>query len=193
MLKIIAGTARGTVLDVVPGLNVRPTAERVRKAMFDSLRDFDGLSVADLYAGSGALGLEAASRGAAAVLLVEQAKRHAAIIRGNIEKIKKLGVTVDIEVRCTPSVRVETYASVMPRPNLIFADPPYAESAAEFARLMTSEAFLRWAAGALLLWEMPTEAHEYKGFVNVDIPGESGFRRYEGVTFMEVRLNNKSA
>jgi len=189
MLKIIAGNARGVTLEALPGLDIRPTTERVRKALCDSLRDFAGLSVADLYAGTGAWGLEAASRGAAAVLLVEQNRRHCEVIKRNLESVKKRCPASAIELRCAAVGHPESYCAALPRPDLLFADPPYAESAAEYAKLMQNERFIRWASGALLLWEMPSEIHDYQGFLDVKAPGKTGFRRHEGMTFLEIRLD----
>jgi len=190
MLKIISGQARGIWLDVIPGKDVRPTPDRVRKALFDSWRNFSGLAVVDLYAGSGALGLEAASRGAAAVLLVEQNRRHCEVIRRNWEAVRRNGVTAQVEIRCVAASRVEAYAAVLPEPDLIFADPPYAESAAEFARLLGSEAFRRWMGGATLFWELPSEQYAYQKFLETSVPGTVEYSSYEGMTFLKVRLAN---
>src|SRR4051812_3010580 len=88
MTRVIAGTAGGRRLAVPPGTGTRPTSDRAREALFStwqSLRGtLDGARVADLYAGSGAVGLEALSRGAAHVTLVEADARAAAVIRANI-------------------------------------------------------------------------------------------------------------
>ena len=87
MTRIIAGSAGGRTLRTPPGAGTRPTSDRVREAIFSALQARDALSgarVLDLYAGSGALGLEAASRGAASVLLVESDARAVSVIRDNI-------------------------------------------------------------------------------------------------------------
>ena len=70
-MNIISGKARRILLTVPKGMAVRPTSVRARKALFDSLGDFSGANVVDLFSGSGSLGLEAASRGAAKVVMVE--------------------------------------------------------------------------------------------------------------------------
>lgn len=119
-MRIIAGKWRGRTLKAPAGLATRPTADRVRETLFSMLASrlgsFDGLKVADLFAGSGALGLEALSRGAAEATFVENDPKAAAVIRRNAEK---LGARVQI-LGCS--------ALALPRAepfDLIFADPPY--------------------------------------------------------------------
>lgn len=135
-MRIIAGEWRGRRLQPPEGMATRPTADRVRETLFSMLASrlgsFDQLRVADLYAGSGALGLEALSRGAAFACFVEQDPRAVAAIRANAETLG----AVDRAQVMTRS------ASQLPsaRPfDLIFADPPYApgsgsEAVAELLR-----------------------------------------------------------
>lgn len=123
MTRIVAGRAGGRRLKVPPR-GTRPTSERVREALFSSLdarMDLDGASVLDLYAGSGALGLEALSRGAAYALLVESDAKAAAVIR---ENITELGLTGAV-LRAAP---VFTVLAGSPDRvyDLVLADPPYA-------------------------------------------------------------------
>ena len=90
MTRIISGLAGGRRIQAPPGSSTRPTSDRVREALFSRLEHLDvlrGARVLDLYAGSGALGLEAASRGASAVVLVEQARPAAAAIRRNVASL----------------------------------------------------------------------------------------------------------
>jgi 16S rRNA (guanine(966)-N(2))-methyltransferase RsmD len=120
--RIVAGTARGRRLAVPGGLGTRPTSEKVRAAVFNVLGQFfDGGAVLDLYAGSGALALEALSRGCERAVCVEADRQAAALIRRNAEA---LGLAQRVEVRVG---RVE---SLLPRlPGgfaLAFVDPPYA-------------------------------------------------------------------
>jgi 16S rRNA (guanine966-N2)-methyltransferase len=122
-VRIIAGAWRGRAIEAPPGQGTRPTADRVRETLFSMLASrlgsFEELRVADLFAGSGALGLEALSRGAASATFVESDSKAAAVIRGNAEK---LGA----------SDRVQVFggsALALPRAepfDLILADPPYA-------------------------------------------------------------------
>ena len=82
-MRIIAGTHRGRRIAAPPGASTRPTADRVREAMFSIIGPVDGLDVLDLFAGSGALGLEALSRGAASATLVERSRPAIACMRAN--------------------------------------------------------------------------------------------------------------
>jgi 16S rRNA (guanine966-N2)-methyltransferase len=120
-MRIISGKWRGRPLEAPPGRSTRPTADRVRETLFSMLASrlgsFEDLRVADLFAGSGALGLEALSRGAASATFVENDPAAAAAIRRNAQK---LGANVQI---------LGGSALALPRSepfDLIFADPPYA-------------------------------------------------------------------
>src|ERR1700742_4926944 len=87
-MRVIGGSARGRALHLPKELDIRPTADRVREAMFDVLDHLDlieGAAVADLFAGSGALGIEAASRGAASVVLVDADRAAVLAIQANLE------------------------------------------------------------------------------------------------------------
>jgi 16S rRNA (guanine966-N2)-methyltransferase len=124
--RVIAGSAGGRRLRVPPGQGTRPTSDRAREGLFASLLSalggLDGLRVLDLYAGSGAVGLEALSRGAASVLLVESDARAAAVARANAATVALPGATVAVD-------RVERLLARPPdggRYDLVFADPPYA-------------------------------------------------------------------
>jgi 16S rRNA (guanine966-N2)-methyltransferase len=122
-MRIIAGQWRGRKLAAPEGMATRPTGDRVREVLFSMLASrlgsFDGLRVADLYAGSGALGLEALSRGAELACFVEQDARAIAAIRANIEALGATDRTQILtrSVDALPSQR---------RFDLVFADPPYA-------------------------------------------------------------------
>jgi 16S rRNA (guanine966-N2)-methyltransferase len=122
VLRIIAGAWRGRTIDVPPGPATRPTADRVRETLFSMLVSrvgpFDDLPVADLFAGSGALGFEALSRGAAAVTFVENDPKAVAIIRHNAEK---LGAGEQVRVRSASALALPLAEPF----DLIFADPPY--------------------------------------------------------------------
>jgi 16S rRNA (guanine966-N2)-methyltransferase len=125
-LRVIAGSARGRRLAAPSGDDVRPTQDRVREAVFSALdaRGFiDGASVLDLYAGTGALAIEALSRGAARAVLVERDPRALAVIRANLDTTTFAG-KARVEVR-----DVATFvASRPPREapfDLVLSDPPY--------------------------------------------------------------------
>ncbi len=125
-MRIIAGIAKGLPL-AVPGGDVRPTSDRVREAIFSSLGErVVSADVLDLYAGSGALGLEAASRGARRVVFVEKACGSLAAMERNIAKFRK-----GRQVECELNIRRGDVLPVLSRQgdvfSLIFADPPYGE------------------------------------------------------------------
>src|SRR3954447_4184795 len=96
-MRIIAGKWRGRTIEAPPGDDTRPTADRVRETLFSMLASrlgsFEELRVADLFAGTGALGLEALSRGAASATFIESDSRAVALIRRNADK---LGASVDV-------------------------------------------------------------------------------------------------
>lgn len=124
MTRIVAGSAGGRRLLTPPGSGTRPTSDRVREAVFGRLEHLDALAgshVLDLYAGSGALGLEAVSRGAASALLVESDRRAATIIEQNIRQLRLAGARVR-----GGTVESVVAAPVSPPADLVFADPPYA-------------------------------------------------------------------
>ena len=123
MTRIVAGTVGGRVLQV-PRAGTRPTSERVREALFSRLEHLDvvdGASVLDLYAGSGALGIEAASRGAAHVMLVESARDAADVCRRNVTT---LGLAGTVQVVAEKAERFAARAAVAPW-DLVLIDPPY--------------------------------------------------------------------
>lgn len=122
MTRIVAGSARGRRLRV-PSRGTRPTSDRVREAVFSALSartDLDGARVLDLYSGSGALGLEALSRGAVHALLVESDARAAAVLAENVRTVGHPGAvlrrsTVAAALTTTPAAPYD----------LVLADPPY--------------------------------------------------------------------
>ncbi len=119
MTRIIGGSARGRTLSTPPGLATRPTSDRAREGLFNSLGNLAGLTVLDLYSGTGAIGLEALSRGASAATLVESELPALQAIRANAAA---LGFTPTV-VAST----VERFLAGTPTPfDLIFLDPPYA-------------------------------------------------------------------
>lgn len=120
-MRIVGGSARGRTLHAAPGATTRPTADRVRQSLFDLLgQRMDGLRVLDLYAGTGALALEALSRGAASAVLVEHDAKACAVIERNA---RELGFPVRL-LRDDVSRSLRRLAGE--RFDLVFADPPYA-------------------------------------------------------------------
>ncbi len=158
MTRIIAGAWKGRRIATPPGRDTRPTSDRVREALFGALGDLSGVRVLDLYAGSGALGLEAASRGASGVLLVESDPRAGRVIRDNIAALGAGTVA-----RLAPS-RVE---SVLPggplgEPyDLVVADPPYHVAETEITALLRSLVAHAWLAeDALVIVERSSRSPE---------------------------------
>ena len=152
--RIVAGEAGGRRLAVPPGDRTRPTSDRTREALFGTLAgllDLDGARVLDLYAGSGAVGLEAVSRGAAAALLVDADARAAATARANATA---LGLADRVTVRRDRVDRVLTVPPEGGPYDLVFADPPYALADAEIDAALATLAATGWLArGAVLVVE----------------------------------------
>ncbi len=161
MTRIIGGVAGGRRISV-PSRGTRPTTDRVRESLFNIVaarRDLTGLAVLDLYAGSGALGLEALSRGAAAALFVESDQRAAAVIARNIDALGLRGATLR-----RGAVATVLAAGTSSAVDLVLADPPYDIDAAELNAVLaaltahgwvregTVAAVERPAAGAPLTW-----------------------------------------
>lgn len=148
--RIVAGTAGGRRLKVPPK-GTRPTSERVREALFNALEtagEIDGSRVLDLYAGSGALGLEALSRGASDALFVEADRRAVDVLRGNVAALR-LGGTVR-------AGQVEAVvAAPAPGPfDLVLADPPYEVGTAALGKVLAALADGGWLGdGALVVVE----------------------------------------
>ena len=166
MARVIAGEARGRRLAVPEGRDTRPTSDRAREGLFATIRSITGslagARVLDLYAGSGAVGLEALSRGAGRVLLVESGARAARVIRENIQAIGLAGAEVITD-------RVERVLARGPAPvggsapaekyDIVFADPPYALADQDVTAVLTALADRGWLApGALVVVERATRS-----------------------------------
>lgn len=126
MTRIIAGRAGSLALDV-PDAGTRPTSDRVRESLFGALESADalrGAAVLDLYAGSGALGLEAVSRGAASADLVEKSARAATVAQRNAGRVAK-AVGTDAAIRVHRSSADAFLKSSRKLFDLVFLDPPY--------------------------------------------------------------------
>jgi len=136
-MRIISGQWRGRPLVAPKGELTRPTADRTRETLFSMLvsrlGSFEGLRVADLYAGSGALALEALSRGAAQAVLVENDRAALDAIKANAAR---LGATDAIELRAMSAARLPRQAPF----DLVFADPPYDKGVGTFVAKAVAEA-----------------------------------------------------
>ena len=163
MTRVIAGVAGGRRLTVPPS-GVRPTGDRAREGLFNSLGtllDLDGAVVLDLYAGSGALGLEALSRGAAEVVFVESGPRVLPVLRTNLAAVSLPGGRV-----IAGSVPTVVAGPAPARFDLVLADPPYATPVGEVRGVLSALVGGGWLAeGAVVVversareepWEWPT-------------------------------------
>jgi 16S rRNA (guanine966-N2)-methyltransferase len=124
-VRVVAGEHRGRTLRAPPGATTRPTSDRVREALFSILGSVDGLRVLDLYAGSGALGIEALSRGASSATFVESDRAALDAIRANLAAI---GEAAEVVATDAPAwLRRAAGERVF---DLVFCDPPYDAAAA---------------------------------------------------------------
>jgi len=166
MLRIITGSAKGKKLQSLPGETTRPTSDRIKGAMFSSIQfDIEGRHVLDLFAGTGQLGLEAMSRGAAGVTFVDSEREAMEIVKRNAETTGFFG-------KCRYSV--SDYRSFIRKKggsdtfDLVFIDPPYAmRCCADAVTRLTEKELL--ADGALVVLEsgdeeIDTDALEKLGF-----------------------------
>jgi len=157
-MRIVAGKFRGKTLTSPSDESIRPTADRVRESMFNILSSrigpvFDGVRVLDLFAGTGALGLEALSRGAAHVTFVDMGAEARGLIRDHIEAFGAGGITKLLRRDATD---LGTPGSLKPF-DLVFLDPPYGQGLGE--RTLTNLAPKGWLApGATVVFEESAEA-----------------------------------
>ncbi len=163
MMRIITGRARGTKLATLEGDSTRPTSERAKEAIFSSIQfELADREVLDLFAGSGQMGLEALSRGAAHATFVEKNKNAARIIEQNISKAHMEDCSTLV---CSDAFELLRTQKNCKKYDLLFLDPPYAQiSPAELIMRVYSANILR--TGALCVIEsgeeLVLEAHELK-------------------------------
>lgn len=160
-MRIVGGTWRGRRIDAPSGRDTRPTADRVREAIFSSvyslLGELDGLVVLDLYAGSGALGLEALSRGAGRVTFVESDRKAAGVIAANARELgagKQEATIVQASVNSALPQRLGSIGA-----SLLLADPPYRIDPSQFSKVLeglTAAGALE--SGALVVYEHSSQA-----------------------------------
>ncbi|MDP9093315.1 MAG: 16S rRNA (guanine(966)-N(2))-methyltransferase RsmD [Actinomycetota bacterium] len=174
MMRIVGGVAKGRRL-AVPARGTRPTSDRAREAMFSSLVeliDIEGVRMLDLFAGSGAVGLEALSRGAASATFVESDRAACEVLRHNIDAVGLGGAQVHRRPAATYLV-----AGGADQPfDLVFADPPYAFGEQQLGVLLTTLAEPPWLAehavvvversarGPQPLWPESIEAMKHKRY-----------------------------
>jgi 16S rRNA (guanine966-N2)-methyltransferase len=179
MTRIISGLAGGRRIYTPPGIGTRPTSDRVREALFSRLEHLDVVSAAhvlDLYAGSGALGLEAASRGAASVLLVESDRAAADVVRRNIAELGLPGVSIGVRADAVERALLSGPASGQARCDLVLMDPPYdvtEEALGDVLALLVTRSWL--SDDALVVVERSARSPEPRWPEGLDGAGE---RRY---------------
>ncbi|MFC3299499.1 16S rRNA (guanine(966)-N(2))-methyltransferase RsmD [Arthrobacter agilis] len=162
MTRIIAGAAGGSTLASVEGTGTRPTTDRVKEALFSRLESYGvlhGAHVLDLYAGSGSLGVESASRGAATVDLVESADRAALVAQKNADLVNRVLGWTAVRVH---RAKVETYldrAAVGAAWDLVLMDPPYTVDEGGVVAVLAALQN-RLADGAVVVVERSTRSPE---------------------------------
>lgn len=176
MTRIISGTAGGRTLRTPEGAATRPTSDRVREALFSRLEHRDLLSgacVLDLYAGSGALGLEAASRGARLVLLVESNRKAVSVIRANIKAVGLPGV------RVLADAALRVLAGGPPsgiRMDLVLLDPPYDVREDALTEVLTALVEREWLApDAFVVVERSTRSPQPTWPKGLELSGEKRY------------------
>ncbi|MFF8293001.1 16S rRNA (guanine(966)-N(2))-methyltransferase RsmD [Streptomyces sp. NPDC016309] len=162
MTRVIAGAAGGRRLAVPPGNGTRPTSDRAREGLFSTwealLGTLHGTRVADLYAGSGAVGLEALSRGATHALLVEADQRAARTVRENVRALGLPGA----EVRAGKAEQIVTTPAPSDPYDIVFLDPPYAVPDDDLGEILLTLRTKGWLAdGALVTVERSTRGGEF--------------------------------
>jgi 16S rRNA (guanine966-N2)-methyltransferase len=155
-MRVIAGTLRRRMLDAPAGLKTRPTSDRLRETLFNVLAPrMEGARFLDLYAGSGAVGIEAASRGAESVVMVERTVPALKVLRSNLEKLGLRGGVRVEAVSVGAFLRRVRPESAAVRFDVVFLDPPY-EAEEEYAMalgLLGGEAMGLLADGAVVIAE----------------------------------------
>ncbi|MCZ4261485.1 16S rRNA (guanine(966)-N(2))-methyltransferase RsmD [Limimaricola sp. G21655-S1] len=170
-MRIIAGSHRGTALAALgkgdAGAHLRPTADRVRESLFNALMGgrygdpITGARVLDLFAGTGALGLEALSRGASHVTFVDDGRVSGRLIRENVAKLRVADRVTHLKCDATRLPPTDTPAG------LVFLDPPYGKGLG--ARALAAALSGGWIdAGALIVWEESAPQPAPEGFAPLD-------------------------
>ena len=168
-MRVIAGTARGVTLKTPEGMQTRPTADRVKEALFSIIHfDLPGAKVLDLFGGTGQLGIEALSRGAASATFVDQAESACRLIKENLRRTKFENVG-----KVVRGDYMEYLARCREDYDIILLDPPYAEVFLENALKRIGEIDILRSGGIIvaerplgkeLPWELPgfTRSKDYK-------------------------------
>ncbi len=160
-MRVIAGTARSVPLKSLEGLATRPTTDRVKTSLFNIIQfEIGGREALDLFAGSGALGIEALSRGARHAVFVDRNPEALQIVRENLSRTKLLGSAEIVQQESISYLK-----SCQKRFDLIFLDPPYAENLLENALKCISEIDIL-KSGGIIICERPSDKAELE-----ELPG----------------------
>ena len=151
IMRVITGTARGRRLITLEGNDVRPTTDRVKEALFSIVQfELEGRRVLDLFAGSGQLGIEALSRGAASAIFVDRSKKAADVVKANLSST---GLSKNASVFCGDSLAfLKTFSSKF---DVAFLDPPYSTGILQQALELVPRVMEK--SGAILCEAPPTE------------------------------------
>lgn len=145
-MRVIAGTARSVPLKTLDGLATRPTTDRVKTSLFNIIQfEIAGREVLDLFGGSGALGIEALSRGAKHAVFVDQSSDAIAVIRENLQKTR-----LAEKAQVVQSEALSYLQNCKKRFDLVFLDPPYAENLLENALNRISEIDILKSGGIIV-------------------------------------------
>lgn len=182
MLRIITGKAKGKRIETLEGEATRPTSERIKEALFSSIQfDIEGRRVLDLFAGSGQLGLEALSRGAASVSFVDSSREAMEIVKKNA---KTTGFFDNARYIVSDYRNYIRKASGRDLYDLVFIDPPYAmECCAEALKHLTERGLL--TDGAIVVFESGTEEIDPESFSDFEVIKST---RYGKKTFLNILL-----
>ncbi len=161
-MRVVAGAARGVALKTPEGLATRPTADRVKEAMFSILQfDLPGTAVLDLFGGTGQLGIEALSRGAKSAVFVDEGEKACNLIKENLRRTKLEG-----QARVVRSDYLQFLKQSKEKFDIILLDPPYAEVFLENALKCITEIDIL-QSGGIIVCERPIEKalpFEFAGF-----------------------------
>lgn len=146
-MRIISGTAKGRALAAPSDARVRPTTDRIRESLFSILGSFDDCTVFDAFAGTGALGCEALSRGATHACFSDSAARSIALIAENVRRVRAQERSIILHATFEQAVRRLDFD-----PDVTFLDPPYNKGLAQYALDVLAESE-RFTEGALIVCE----------------------------------------
>jgi len=153
-MRITGGVVSGLEFFSPKGLDTRPILERSRISLFSSLGSLDGLKIIDMFAGSGAFGLEAASRGASEVIFIEKSQSAINIITNNINKLKNAGILTKFIVFKIDAVNfIKSYIDI--NADIVFLDPPYEKTENFIKKYVNCSTFAKFAKNANVIIKVP--------------------------------------